>query len=329
MARIDDLRLMSTVARLYYDRGLGQTQIAAQLDLSQATVSRLLRRALNEGIVRITVGVPSGVFPELEEALQTTYGLKRAIVVDTVDDDGQILRDLGAAAAHYLETTLKDGEIVGISSWSATLLAMVDAMHPLPASVHAKVVQLLGGVGNPAAEVHANTLTHRLARLVHGDAVFLPVPGVTGSAEAKSVLLDDPYVRSTMGLFGQVSIALVGIGALEPSRLLASSGNVFAPEEIALLSERGAVGDICLRFFDCWGMPVTTPLDARVISMSLQQLKAVKRAVGIAGGSRKLAAIRGALAGRWINVLVTDRFTAERLIDGTRYTHVLESTLRE
>ena len=317
MARVDDLRLMSTVARLYYNRGLGQTQIAAQLDLSQATVSRLLRRAQDEGIVRITVGVPLGVFPALEESLQALYGLKRAIVVDTVEDDAQILRDLGAAAAHYVETTLKDGEIVGISSWSATLLAMVDAMHAPSASVHARVVQILGGVGNPAAEVHASMLTQRLAKLVHGEGIFLPVPGVTGSAEARGVLLDDPYIRSTLDLFDRVTLALVGIGALAPSKLLASSGNVFAPEEIALLRERGAVGDICLRFFDRAGAPVITPLDARVISMGLQQLKAVKRAVGIAGGSGKLDAIRGALAGRWINVLITDRFTAERLIQGS------------
>jgi DNA-binding transcriptional regulator LsrR (DeoR family) len=36
--------------------------------------------------------------------------------------------------------------------------------------------------------------------------------------------------------------------------------------------------------------------------------------VGIAGGGRKLAAIRGALEGKLINTLITDRFTAERLI---------------
>jgi DNA-binding transcriptional regulator LsrR (DeoR family) len=276
-------------------------------------VSRLLKRAQDEGIVRITVGVPHGVFPELEEELQALYGLKRAIVVDTVEDDEQILRDIGAAAAYYLETTLKNGEIVGISSWSATLLSMVDALHGLPASVHAQVVQILGGLGNPAAEAHANSLTHRLARLLHGDSIFLPVPGVAGSAESRTVLLADPFVRSTLDLFDHVTLALVGIGALEPSRLLASSGNIFAPEETALLRARGAVGDICLHFFDRAGTPVITPLDARVISMSLQQLKRVRRSVGIAGGSRKLAAIRGALAGRWINVLITDRFTAERL----------------
>jgi DNA-binding transcriptional regulator LsrR (DeoR family) len=81
-----------------------------------------------------------------------------------------------------------------------------------------------------------------------------------------------------------------------------------------LLRERGAVGDICLHFFDRAGVPVITPLDARVISMALQELHHVKRAVGIAGGSRKLEAIRAALTGRWINVLITDRFTAERLL---------------
>jgi DNA-binding transcriptional regulator LsrR (DeoR family) len=36
--------------------------------------------------------------------------------------------------------------------------------------------------------------------------------------------------------------------------------------------------------------------------------------VGIAGGRRKLAAIHGALAGGWINVLITDRYSAEALV---------------
>jgi DNA-binding transcriptional regulator LsrR (DeoR family) len=48
--------------------------------------------------------------------------------------------------------------------------------------------------------------------------------------------------------------------------------------------------------------------------MGLDQLQRVKRVVGIAGGARKLAAIRGALKGGLINTLITDRFTAERLV---------------
>ena len=314
MARIDELRLIAKTARLYYEQGLNQPEIATRLDLSQATISRLLKRAQYEQIVRIRINPVHGVYPELEDALQKIYCLKEAIVVDCEDNDEQMLRDLGAAAAFYLETTLKRGEIVGISSWSATLLAMVDAMHTLSRPLGAQVIQILGGVGNPGAEAHANHLTTRLATLLRGDSMFLPAPGVVGSADALHVLLDDPFVHDAMMWFDRVTIALIGIGALEPSKLLASSGNIFSNEELAMLRENGAVGDICLRFFDARGNPVSTPLNDRVISMSLDQLGKVKRSVGIAGGRRKFLSIRGALEGHLVNVLITDRFTAERLI---------------
>ena len=198
MPRRDELRQIAKVAGLYYQRGVRQADIAAQMSLSQSTVSRLLKRAEQERIVRITVSVPPGAHTELESELEATYGLKEAVVVDTVGDDEQILRDLGSAAAFYVESTLKEGDVVGISSWSATLLAMVDAMHPLPRSAKADVVQILGGVGNPAAEVHAAHLTGRLAAFTHGKAVFLPTPGVAGSADAARIYIDDPFVRSAV-----------------------------------------------------------------------------------------------------------------------------------
>jgi DNA-binding transcriptional regulator LsrR (DeoR family) len=314
VARTDELRLLAKVARLYHERGLRQSDIASQLDLSQATVSRLLKRAEDERIVRITVSMPPGTYTELEEALQSAYGLKDAIVVDTVDNDGQILRDLGAAAAYYVETTVKQGEVIGLSSWSSTLLAMVDAMHPLPRSTSTQVVQILGGVGNPTAEAHATHLTRRMAMLTHGDAFFLPAPGIAGSAETARIYLEDPFVCATVERFDQVTLALVGIGTVEPSTLLASSGNSFGEAELDLLRARGAVGDICLRFFDRDGQPVLTPLTDRVLGMRLEQLQRAARSVGIAGGQRKLHAIRGALTGRWINVLITDRRTAEALV---------------
>jgi DNA-binding transcriptional regulator LsrR (DeoR family) len=117
-----------------------------------------------------------------------------------------------------------------------------------------------------------------------------------------------------MAVLDEVTLALVGIGTVEPSKLLASSGNIFSPAELDLLREQGAVGDVCLRFFDASGAPVITTLNERVIGMELEQLRQVKRAVGIAGGQRKVEAIRGAALGGWVNVLITDRFTAEKLL---------------
>ena len=60
MARLDELRLMAKVARLYHGAGLRQTEITERLNIHQSTVSRLLKRAEKEGIVRITFSMPSG-----------------------------------------------------------------------------------------------------------------------------------------------------------------------------------------------------------------------------------------------------------------------------
>jgi len=308
---------MTKVAGFYYEQGLRQAEIADRLDLSQTTISRLLKRALKERIVRITVSVPLGAYPALEDALQQHYSLKEAIVVDCVeDDDERILHAIGAAAAFYLENTIKPGGVVGISSWSATLLAMVEAMHPILGRADVRVVQILGGVGNPSAEVHATRLTQRLATLVDGESTLLPAPGIVGSAEMRRIYLQDQFVTETMAFFDRITMALVGIGGAETSKLLASSGQSFTPEELSRVRRLGAVGDICLRFFDAHGAPVASPLDERVIGITLDQLKRRRRTVGIAGGQRKLAAIRAALEGGLINVLITDHFTAERLVAG-------------
>ncbi len=314
MARIDELRLMTKVARLYYVDHLRQTEIAEQLDISQATISRLLKRAQDEQIVRINLSSPTGIYSDLERQLEAVYGLKEAIVVESIPNEKQIMRDLGAAAAFYLSTTIKPNEVIGISSWSGTLLATVDAMVPFTKPIGAQVVQILGGVGNPAAEGHAVHIVRRLAMLVQGQAVLLPAPGVVANLETRQLYMQDLFVSEAIERFSSVTLALVGIGSVEPSDLLASSGNIFSPEELATLSSQGAVGDVCMRFFDGQGDPLQSPLNERVIGIELKQLRRVKRSVGIAGGQRKFAAIQAAIRGRYINVLITDLLTAQALV---------------
>ncbi len=312
-----DQRLLVRVARLYYESRLTQPQIAEQLNLSQAKVSRLLKQALAQGVVHITITSPPGVHATLEEEVRRRFELREAIVVDTAgDSELSLMRDLGAAAAFHVETTVRPSDIVGISSWSSTLLAMVNAMRPIRSAQGITVVQSLGGVGDPGAEVHATELTRRMARLLHGAPVFLPVPGIVGSSEARRVLESDEFVARALELFPKLTVALVGIGALEPSQLLAQSGNVFTPAELLDLGQHGAVGDVCLRFFDQHGKEIHGTLGDRVIGLSLDQLRHVPRSIAVAGGRRKLSAIRGALEGGLVKCLITDRETAEALVSG-------------
>jgi len=314
VTRLNELRMIARIAQMYHVEGKRQAEIARHLNISQATVSRMLKRAHDEGIIRTTVVVPSGMYAELEAGLRERYGIPEAIVVECSEDrDDVIMVRIGEAAAHFFEATLQNEEVIGVSSWSETILKMVENVHPMNSGKARFVVQTLGGMGNPAVQTHATQLTTRLARLTGGEPRLLNAPGVAQSREAKLVLVSDPYIRETMDLFAKVTLSIVGIGAVEPSSMLARSGNIFSENELAEVAESGGVGDISLRFFNKHGQPVKTQLDDRVIGMSFQDLAKIDRVIALAGGSTKTEAIRGALNSGAIDVLITDNFTAERL----------------
>jgi DNA-binding transcriptional regulator LsrR (DeoR family) len=311
---LPDLRLMTRVARLYYEERLLQSEIANRLGITQVGVSRLLKKAEEHGIIRTTVVAPPGAFAELEELIEQRFGLSQVVIGEATSDSEEAVRPaIGSAAAQFLESTMRSGEVIGISSWSASLLSTVNQMHPIRKVEKCLVVQMLGGVGSPSAEQHASRLALRLATLVRGEARFLPIPGIVGSTRAAKVLLQDPNVSDTLALFEKITLALVGVGTLEPSSLVASSGNIFSKEELETLRKQGAVGDICLRFYDAKGKAIRGTLDDRVIGMALGGLRQVPRSVAICGGKEKFHAILGAVLGKWINTLVTDQHTAERL----------------
>lgn len=314
MSRLNELRMIARVAQMYHVDNQRQSDIAGHLRISQATVSRMLKRAQEEEIVRTTVVAPSGTFADLEAALRSKYGIAEAVVVECSEDrDGAIMARIGEAAAHFVEATLQPNEIIGVSSWSETILKMVENIHPMKTGKAKHVVQTLGGMGDPTVQVHANQLTTRLAKLTGAEAHLLSAPGVAQSREAKLVLLGDTYLRETMELFEKVTLSIIGIGPVEASSMLAKSGNVFSTRELEAVKDAGGVGDIGLRFFDVDGQPVKMPLDERVIGMTLDDLSKIDRVIALAGGQSKTLAIHGALKSGVIDLLVTDKFTAERL----------------
>ena len=307
------LRLIAKVARMYHEGGVRQPQIATELNLSQARVSRLLRQASEIGVVRTVVTLPPGVYTDLEESLQEKFGLRDAVVVDA--DGGQVIPALGAATAQYLNATLTGGEVLGVSSWSATLLAAARVMPARTSSRLNRVIQLVGGHGDPSVQVQANRLTGDLAAVTGARPVLLPAPGLVSSPALRRALVRDPAIGEVMKSWKELDLALVGIGSLEPSPLLRQSGNALTQDEQEALRGAGAVGDVCLRFFDADGAALKTSLDQRVVSISATDLRQVPRRVGVAGGSGKCRAIRAALRGGWVNVIVTDLDTARRLAE--------------
>ena len=309
----EHLRLLAKVARLYHEQGMKQREIAVMLSISQPRVSRLLTQAASSGLVRSVIVLPPGVHTEVEDRVRERFGLRDVVVVDADGAGADITAALGAAAAYYLDTTLMGREVIGISSWSGSLLAAVDRMRPGGHAAADRVIQLFGGLGQPDVQVQATRLTSRLADVTGARPVFLPAPAVAGRAATRDSLMADPAVAGVARQWADVTVALVGVGSLEPSPLLRSSGNGLGDEEQAELRDLGAVGDVCLRFFDAAGAHVASPFDARVIGIDAEALLCVPRRIAVAGGADKATAVEAAVRGGWANVLITDLGTALRL----------------
>ncbi len=312
---MERLRLLAKVARMYYEQGIRQPQIAATLGMSQSRVSRSLKEATALGIVRTIVLPPPGVYGDVEDRVRDRFGLRDVVVADTPDDsEASILRALGAAGAAYLESTLTGDDRVGISSWSSTLLATADAMTPSTARTAVEVVQIIGGVGDPSVQVNATRLAEQFARVTGAAPRFLAAPGVVSSTALRDALLEDAFIAELARSWSRLSVALVGIGSVEPSPLLRQSTNALGVDDLGELRELGGVGDVCLRFYDKRGRSLHSHLEDRIVGISEEQLRAVPRVIGIAGGARKFSAIRGAVLGGWINTLITDLDTAKALL---------------
>ncbi|MEX0929422.1 MAG: sugar-binding transcriptional regulator [Balneolales bacterium] len=311
-----DLRLASKVSSLYYDQNLKQQTIADRLQISRLKVSRILKQAREQGIVRISIAFPDNNFVDLEALLEDQYGLKEVLIVDS-DASGDsvnnrlLQRQLGIAAAGYLHRTVAEGDILGVT-WGTTLQAMVESMQPKHTR-NLQVVQALGGVGPPEAKAHATDISRRLSQLLDSTLTLLPAPGIVESTETKKVFLSDRRVKSALNLFNEINTAYVGIGALHTNPVLTRDNYEISSVLRQEILESRAVGDIGLNFFDEDGKAVETRFKDLVIGITREELLNVDTVVGIAGGAEKGPSIKGALMGGLIDVLITDDQTAQKL----------------
>ena len=97
--------------------------------------------------------------------------------------------------------------------------------------------------------------------------------------------------------------------------MLTRSGNIFSSRELLEVKDAGGIGEISLRFFDADGIVVKTSLNERVIGMTLEEHSKVDRVIALAGGKNKTDAIKAALKTGIVDLLITDKFTAGRLIE--------------
>jgi DNA-binding transcriptional regulator LsrR (DeoR family) len=173
---------------------------------------------------------------------------------------------------------------------------------------------MVGAIGASNSDFDGANLVRELAQTLGGEYFTLNAPLIVENAETQRALLQEPSIRKVLDLARQASIALVGVGAVARGASSPVRANLLSSSDLRTIQKHQGVGDICSQYFDVWGNLVAEQVNQRVVALDLESLKALPKVVGVASGTHKAKAILGALRGEFINALITDDLTANRVL---------------
>ena len=314
---------LAQAAFWYYVQDLGQDEVARRLGTSRSNVSRLLRAAREQGVVRFEISYPLNRNLALEQELLTafvSFDVREVIVArNSVDQDvaasaEAAIFSVARAGAEWLQNNLQDGQTVALF-WGGTVKTMVDVAR-FDRKIDAHVVQLAGEWSN-SPRYAGHDLVRDLARKLGGRHTYFNAPAVAATAAEAAALASGSQVSNAIALARAADVAILGVGSFPTgtTRQFLEHAEATAAE-IAEARRSGVVGQIAGRFFDAAGEQAELQLHGRVVSVDLRDLRRIPTIAVVSSGPAKRAAVLGALRGGLVNVLIIDEALARALRPG-------------
>ena len=311
-ARLDQA---ARAAWLYYVGGRTQDEIAAQLGVSRQAAQRLVSLAVAEKLIKFRIDHPVAACMALGEALIARHGLRHCEIVPSDPMTQDALPALATAGAAFVERWLQQRvpAVLALST-GRTLRAIVDEISPVDAPRH-KVMSLCGTMGIDGRAGSAEPVI-RLAERTGAQCYPMPAPVIAATVEERELFQAQRPFVTLSGLLAQARCVLVGVGEIAWQGPLHAAGFI-NDQELGLLMEAGAVGEIAGWSFDAAGRLVDSPVNARVNGLP-PPVEPLTLTVGIGAGPRKAAALRAAVIGGLVSGLMTDETTARLILEPQR-----------
>ena len=298
--------LMSEVATLYYKRNLTQQEIAETLGLSRQTVSRLLNDAIEERIVEIIIHDPEKECKALEEQICALFGIRGCVVCGVSGRNESVHRLMTVkAAVDYILPIIQKGNQKIALSWGRTVQELIQNL-PQISTTGNTVFPLFGATDNGNSYFSSNELARKMANKLDATAKCAWFPYMADSDEDSALLRQLSYYRQMREMWNTADLAILGIGNTE---ILDIFGKTFGYSE----NHAQAIGDVATHFFDQNGSFVN--LYRNTLCASVENIKNARESVAIACGREKAQAIAGAMRTKMIDTLITDEYTARRVIE--------------
>ena len=313
---MDDLQQIVNVARMYYQQGLKQEEIAKRVKISRASISLILAEARRSGIVEITIRNPLEDNVELSRTLAREFSLRRCVVVPTSIRETDILIELTASrAAEVFNEEAKSGDTVGIA-WGRTCYAFMSNYQSRGYLHGMHVIPLIGGSNRTMKRYQLNEMVRLFAEKLKGTPSFIHAPALPTSAADYELYMGSSSLKQMLEMWKKIDVAVVSVGAPPVSQEF--DGSTIIVNRKKVTAARLPVGDVCARYFDIAGQFVEDEEYKRIIGIPVESLRAIRRIICVAGGIEKAYSLLGALKTGLITILVTDEQTATAVMEAKR-----------
>lgn len=311
MEREDVLR----AASMYYLQDLTMDVIARHLGTSRSTVSRLISRARETGLVEITLRPERTSAPGLGRTIAHRYGVQAYVApVAASATELERLDRVAITTAKLVGSWFASEMVLGIA-WGRTLAAIGRHLTP-KATRGSAVVQLNGAANTRTSGIEfASDLISGFGAAFDATVDLFPVPAFFDYPETKAAMWRERSVRRVLDVQRRADIALFGVGAVSgglPSHVY--SAGYLDTEDVALLHAEGVVGDVCTVFLRADGSYQDVPLNLRATGPTPAELARIPRRVCAVAGDNKVTALGAALAAGVVTDLVVDEITAYGLV---------------
>jgi DNA-binding transcriptional regulator LsrR (DeoR family) len=311
----DREELLADIAEMYYQQGKNQAEISKIVGLTRSAISRLLTEARQKGIVEINIHRPLSYDTERESELKKKFKLMgiRVVRCNAGLSDEELKERLGKMAATELSTLIKPGMTIGIS-WGTTVKSVINAYEgpPIPDT---RVTQLLGVLGFTRLSYSGHTLVELLAKKLGGQSTYLYSPFIVETEDTAKMLKNDPSIKEALSYAKKSDLAILGIGSTKPDYCSLYQREHITKADLAEINSKQAVGDVNGQFFTIDGEHAEVAFHKRLISISREDLANIPLRFAAAGNPEKAEAILGAIRAGFVNYLITENFTAARILE--------------
>jgi len=330
----DNLDMWRCVWERYTNPGTTQKEFAVALGMSEAKVSRLLERAVREGMMKVTVDVTPPRNAELENALREKFELFDAVVIPTIGDDGRsVRRSVGITAARYFERLVKEGSKIAVAS-GTTLTQMVDNLTPRrfrDIRLYPMAVMELGLKANAAkvVEFFPNALVASMRAKYGGDVQAFnfqvsPVEKQELNEQEKLEILEQNGIRDLFEEAMDADTILIEIGTFKYIDKRAEAILQYYNTDIDQLKQLSK-GQINFQAFDSEHFLSEEFRGLNdIITVSLDHLKQMskspgKHVIAVSAGNDAVEATIASLSPniRCYDILITDGAVAESILSTT------------